>query len=1001
MTERWDTPYAELHAHSCYSLCDGVPTPEALVARAAELGLPALALTDHTSVSGIIPFVRACQEHGIHPVVGAELTLVGDFHLTLLAETARGWSNLCRLISQAQAAAPKGEALLSWEALAPHAEGLICLTGCRQGPPAQALRRMDTQGALRAARWLRDTFGPARTVIELQHHLHPGDAMLVRGLAELASHLGLPAVATNNVHYLRRADQRTHDLLTAIRHRASLDDAGAQLRGNSEYYLKRGGQLRPLFRDQPQALAATLALAERCAYTPRYGLQELPAFPTPPGSDAASFLCELCERALVRRFPAVPERACQQLSYELMVIGRAGLANYVLIVWDIVREARTRGIRCQGRGSAANSLVAYLLEISPVDPLAHDLVFERFLSDERPALPDIDLDIAADRREELIQYVFARYGAEHAAMACTFSTFQERSALRDVARSLGITVEHLAVTGEHTSEATRTLAGELCRALSGLPRHLGQHNGGMVLTAAPLCERVPVEPVAMPGRVVVQWDKDMLEDAGLVKIDLLGLRMLSALTEAEQAARQVDPRVCLDCLTFDDPAVYEMIAQADTVGVFQVESRAQAQILPRLQPRCMADLVVAISLIRPGPLQGDMVHPYIRRRLGQEPVSYAHPMLEPALSETLGVILFQEQVLKVARDLAGLTAGEGEQLRRALGSGRGPQAVAPLREAFLAGAERRGVALGTAEAVFRQLEAFGGYSFPKSHALAFAVIVYQSAWLKRYHPAPFLAALLNHQPMGFWPPAVLVRDARRHGVRVLPLDIQRSDARCMAAGGNVWLGLSYVHGLGEAGAERIVAARQSGPFADLEDVCRRTRLPRRLVEHLILAGACDGWGVARRQLLWALGALRYAADELELSVVPEDVILPEMSEDAMQRLQEQLLGVSTGEHLLARWRVALAARGYLATGEVLACPGGQRVRLIGTVAMHQAPPTAKGFHFLTLEDEQGMLNVVVRPYLTPLARAHAHPGALLEIEGVVQHEAGVTNVQATWMRRHR
>jgi error-prone DNA polymerase len=738
----WGTPYVELHCHSAYSLCDGTSSPADLVARAADIGMEALALTDHDALYGAVPFVQAADARGIHPILGAEVTLVGGHHLTLLVANAAGWRNLCQLISHGQANAPKGQAVLAWDILAKHTDGLICLTGCRQGPVASAIQRLDTASAERAVRWLCDHFTPERTVIEVQHHLHPSDAVLARHLVGLANHLRLLAVATNNVHYARREQQPLHDVLTAIRHRTSLDDAGTRLRANSEYYLKTGGRLRPLFADYPALLTNTLRIAEQCSFHLAYGLQDLPRFPTPPGCDGDGYLARLCTDALHRRYGEGAERACGQLRYELRVIAAAGLSNYFLIVWDIVRYARDYGIRCQGRGSAANSLVAFLLGISPIDPLAHNLVFERFLSAERPSMPDIDIDFAADRREEVIQYVFRTYGHNHAAMACTFSTFGARAALRDVARVLDVTSEHLLTTGDHTPDHTRALAAELCRQLEGLPRHGGQHNGGMVLTRAPLAERVPIEPAAMPGRVVVQWDKTMLEDAGLVKIDLLGLRMLSALSEAEVLVRaSADPDLDLDRLTFNDPAIYHQVSSADTIGVFQVESRAQAQVLPRLQPRCFEDLLVAISLIRPGPLQGNMVHPYLRRRLGQEPVVYGHPRLERALRETLGVILFQEQVITVARDLAGFTPGEGERLRRALGSGKGATVIAPFREAFLAGAQKNGVLEAAASAVFAQLEAFGGYSFPKSHAAAFAVIVYQSAYLKRYHPAALLVAL--------------------------------------------------------------------------------------------------------------------------------------------------------------------------------------------------------------------------------------------------------------------
>lgn len=1000
MTEPWATDYVELHCHSGYSLCDGASTPDALVARAAALGMDTLALTDHDTVAGAVPFVQAARQHGLHPILGAEVTLAGGRHLTLLVADATGWRNLCTLISIGQAHAPKGQAALPWEALAEHHDGLICLTGCRRGPVAAPLRMLDTAAAVRAARQLCDWFGRERTWVELQHHLHPGDSARVRDLIGLATHLGLGYVLTNNVHYARRAEAPLHDLLTAIRNHTPLDAAGPQLRGNSEYALKTGGRLRPLVTAHPEAITQSRRVAALCDFTLRYGLQDLPVFPTPPGLDADAFLARLCREALPRRYPGCRERACTQLRHELAIIARAGLSNYLLIVWDIVQYARANDIRCQGRGSAANSLAAYLLGISPIDPLAHDLVFERFLSDERPALPDIDLDLAADRREEVIQYVFRRYGAAHAAMACTFATFRERSARRDVAAALDLPLEELLARSDAAPGSPRALAQTLSAQLSGLPRHLGQHNGGMVLTRAPLWERVPTEPAAMPGRVVVQWDKTMLEDAGLIKIDLLGLRMLAALTEAEQLVRATaDPTCCLDQLTFDDPAVYAMITAADTIGVFQVESRAQAQVLPKLRPTCFADLIVAISLIRPGPIQGEMVHPYLRRRLGAEPVSYLHPLLEEALHETLGVILFQEQVLKVARDLAGFTPGQGEQLRRALGSSRGPEAIASLREAFLAGAAARGVAQITAEAVFRQLEAFGSYSFPKSHAAAFAVIVYQSAWLKRYHPAAFLTALLNHQPMGFWPPTVLVRDARRHGIMVAPLDLQTSDARCMLIAGTVRLGLGSLVGLGHDGITRILSARAARPFADLADLCRRTRLPRHLIEDLIHAGACDGWGMARRDLLWQLGLLRYEVEELDLPIIHDPISLPEESPEEAHALQQRLLGVSTAEHPLARWRAALSAHGYLSSADLSDAAAGQRVQVLGTVVLIQQPPTAKGFLFLTLEDEAGMINVIVRPGLAAATRSQLDNGGMVEVEGILQREAGAINLLALRCRR--
>jgi len=1029
--------YAELHCHSNFSLLDGASHPEALVDRAAELGMDALALTDHDAVYGAVRFVQAARERGIHPILGAELTLAHSHHLTLLVENEVGWRNLCWLITRARHNAPKGQAALPLDALPGRTDGLIALSGCRQGEIAAALLRGDEDAALVAARYYRRLFGPDRFWIELQHHLLPEDETLVNDLVALARHLDLGYVATNNVHYAHREDHRLQDVLVCIRHNVSLDEAGLLLRPNSEYYLKDIHRLAPLFARFPQALANTQRIAERCSFDLHYGVQDLPVFPTPPGIDAKAYLRHLCEAALPARYPRAPQRVRTQLLHEIRVIERAGLANYFLIVWDIVRFCREQGILCQGRGSAANSLVAYLLGISPVDPLAHALVFERFLSEERPLPPDIDLDIQADRREEVIQYVYRRYGTDHAAMACTFVTFRSRSALRDVAKALGlspdlvvpkavkvldppttVTVDREPLTAENREALVSPgpsivpgsagsnghepgdLLQDLSRQIAGFPRHLGIHNGGMVIMRAPLAERVPTEPATMSDRVVVQWDKEGLEEAGLVKIDLLGLRMLSAIAEAVDIIEETTgERPDLDHLGFKDPEVYALIASGDTVGLFQVESRAQAQVLPRLQPRSFHDLIVSISLVRPGPIQGQMVHPYLRRRRGEEPVTYPHPLLKEALAETLGVILFQEQVLKVARDLAGFTPGQGEQLRRALGKKDARAAVAAFEEAFIAGARARGVPQAVAEDVFAQLQAFGGYSFPKSHAAAFAVLVYQSAWLKRYHPVAFYTALLNHQPMGFWSAAVLVGDARRHGVRVLSVDIAHSGARCTVEGETIRLGLNYVTGLGEAGIRRILAARAKRPFTGLTDFCRRTRLPRRVVEDLIRVGAMEGWGVSRRKLLWDLGTLRYREEELDLVFPDESVTWVPFTPAERVTAEYAVLGLSTGEHLMALCRPYLAEQGVLSTAEVRNCVEGERVKVAGLVAVHQVPPTAKGMRFLTLEDEEGLVDVVVTPRVYEHYRQELNEAVVLVVEGVVEGRGAVVSVRATDVTR--
>jgi len=648
------------------------------------------------------------------------------------------------------------------------------------------------------------------------------------------------------------------------------------------------------------------------------------------------------------------------------------------------------------------------LNISPIDPLAHDLVFERFLSDERRLTPDIDIDFDAARREEVIQYVYDRYGLDRAAMACTLVTFQARSALRDVGKALGMPLALIDKTARSLDVRQASKVGEaatvdrpeaweqvfdLCQQIDGFPRHLGIHNGGMVITGTPLADRLPTEPATMPDRVVVQWDKDSLEEAGLIKIDLLGLRMLSVLSDTCDIVEEMTgQRPDLDALAFDDPEVYKLIADADTIGVFQVESRAQAQMLPRMRPRVFADIIIAISLIRPGPIIGQMVHPYLRRRLGEEPVSYLHPTLKPALEETNGVILFQEQVLKVARDFAGFTAGQGEILRRALGSKHAGELLAGLREAFIKGAVKQGISEDVAEDVFKRLQGFGSYSFPKSHAAAFAVVVYQSAWLRRYHPAAFLAAILNNQPMGFWSPAVIVNDAKRHGIPVLPVDIHCSRGKCTVEGSAIQMGLSYVSGLGEASIARIEETRANKPFADLRDFCHRTRLPRRLVENLILAGAMDQWSADRRKLLWQLVRLRYEAEELDLDLPDDGLDLAPMSHIESVSYEQAMVGLTVGEHPLERYRAWLDAHDILDSTVLAACEHGQIVRVGGMNVMHQAPPTAKGHHFITLEDEAGMINVIVRPKIYEQYRGVLRGSRLIVVEGEAQRKGGVINI---------
>ncbi|MBN1250202.1 MAG: DNA polymerase III subunit alpha [Anaerolineae bacterium] len=1024
---RRTSAYVELHAHSSHSLLDGVPHPAELVAHAANSEMPALALTDHDGLYGAVPFIRAAEAAGIKPIIGAELTLTDQTHLLLLAESAQGYANLSQLITLAHQDQPKGTARLDPDWLPNYREGLIALSGCREGVIARPLLSGDRDHVLAAAQRYAALFGPDHFFIEVQRHFHRGETYLVRDLRDLAHHLGLHTVATGNVHYLEPAQREIHDVLTCIRLHTALDQAGDRLRSNDEYHFRTPAAMATLFADMPDALANTVRIAERCAGATTFltgGHQILPAFETPDGSPPDAYLRRLCEQAMHTRYRASPPRTL--LDKELQIIQQLDLANYFLIVADIVHFSRSQGVRCQGRGSAANSLVAYLLNISPIDPIAIDLVFERFLSTERPRPPDIDIDFAADRREEVIQYVYERYGRDHAAMACTLVTFRARSAVRDVARALGFPpalVERLAEGLRlHDEQSVREAEGmvskfgsdlgaapfqhllRLAPQLEGLPRHLGIHNGGMILSGPPLPTLIPLEPATMPDRTVVQWDKYALEDAGIIKVDILGLRMLSAIEDAVTIVEALTGhRPDLDALTPDDPEVYAMLARGETIGVFQVESRAQANLIPNFKPQSFADLAIQIALIRPGPLQANMVRPYLKRRQGKEPVRFLHPLLKPALAETLGVIVFQEQVLKVARDLAGFTPGEGEQLRRALSNKRGEEAVAAFHGRFIEGARARNVPRPIAEEVFTQLQAFGGYAFAKSHAAAFAVLTYQSAWLRATYPAAFFAALLRHQPMGFYPAHVIVAEARRHGVEIRGADVHVSDVGATvektnqqmdkSAEGAIRLGLETVRGLGTEAGTAIVAARSEHPFRSLADLCLRTGLGRRALESLIMAGALDRWGQPRRQLLWELHAALQAAKAapalgLEPKGEPAFAALPRHER---LWLEQTYTGATAGAHITALVGRQLRQMGATPSAELERWPDGTRIRIGGVVVARQRPPTANGIAFLAVEDEHGIVNImlpadVVDAYRRPVM------SRFVVVEGKIQRDGAAMTV---------
>lgn len=1011
--------YVELHCHSAFSLLDGASLPEELAKRAAELGMPALALTDHDGLYGAVRFSRACEQVGVKPIVGVELTLAGDYHLTLLAADAAGYTNLCRIITASQLSGSKGNAPVSWDVLSAHAAGLICLSGCREGELSRLVRGEQHENAYRAAQRYIDVFGRDRFYIELQHTLYPDDSLRCAALASVATRCGVGCVATNNVHYATRKAHRLHDVLTCIRMHSTLDDCTG-LKLNAEFYLKSPQEMEQLFGDYPAALRATVELAGRCNVKLEFSSYRFPDFPLPEGETAKSYLERICRGKMAERYGEPTAEVEARVALELDLIDRLDLSGYFLIVWDIMEYARLHGIPAQGRGSAANSIIAYLLGITKVDPIRNRLFLGRFLNEEMSSVPDIDVDVSTSHREQLIQYVYGKYGKEHAAMVCTFVTFQARNALREVGKVLGMPVhviDRLAKSVSWYGYGPRNLQQELtgieeftpyfsrvtfqeflsiCMQLEDFPRHVSIHNGGVLISSCPLSDIVPLEKATMPGRVVCQWDKDSVADAGLIKIDLLGLRMLSLLDEARTLVEQEHGvALNLDALPQDDASVYDMIGRCDTIGVFQIESRAQMQTLPRTRPRSIDDLTIEVSIIRPGPIQGNMVHPYIRRRNGQERVTYLHPKLEPILSETLGVILFQEQVIQSAVAVANLTPGEADQLRRAMSRKRSVEAMERLRGRFMQGACANGVDAESADRVFASLGGFAQYGFCKSHAAGFALICYQSAWLKRYYPVEFYCALLNHQPMGFYRPEVVVHDAQRHGIRVLPVDVNRSDAVCLIEDGGVRLGFLYVKELGTRTIDRLIEERSRGPYRSLEDFCARVELPGGVVENLILAGAFEFCGCRRRDLLWRLGvAEKRSPGELPLDTGEATVALREMTALEEMRCDYTVQEMSTTHHPMAVLRQTMGDPGLVRSGGLPALADGAKVHIAGYVIMKQRPPTAKGFAFITMEDEDGAINVVIRPDVYERHRQVCVFNPVLIVEGVLQKRDGTLNIIA-------
>ncbi|MEZ4475454.1 MAG: error-prone DNA polymerase [bacterium] len=1028
--------YAELHCHSAFSLQEGASLPERLLDRAAALGLKALALTDHDDMGGVVRFGHHAREIGDFPaILGLELTLGGALvasdqapevhHLTLLARDKEGYANLCRLVTLARggehAVSPvtRGRVRIQVETLAAHRAGVLCLSGCPRGYVPTLLRGGDPLGARRSAGLLKDIFGE-HFAVEVWDHGLSEEAAMVGGLLRIADEVGAPWVVTNNVHYAEPEERVLHDVLTCLKEGVTLDEAGRRLRPNAEWHLKGPRAMAQRWRHEPAGLRASVALAERCAFRLQDLKPALPGLRLPDGIDNNdAYLRRLAyEGAAVRWAGCFTEQHRRQLDHELGIVARKGLAGFFLIMWEIVGFARACDppILVQGRGSSANSAVCYCLGITAVDPIKFHLLFERFLSEEREGYPDIDLDIEHRRREEVIQWVYRRYGRRHAAMVCEHICWRGRSAVRDTARVLGFSTDEGARLAEQVGRFNGPLTPDAIQAagfdptaprlkalhwvverLYGIPRHRSIHVGGFVLSTQPVGEIVPVEQAAMDGRTIIQWDKDDLDSAGLPKFDLLGLGMLTALAEGLRlagAARGLAEAVPLYSLQ-EEPAVYAQIGEADTVGVFQIESRAQMNTLPRTRPENFYELAIQVALIRPGPLQGDMVHPYIRRKRGEEVWELPHPKLAPILGRTLGVPLFQEQSMQVAVEAAGFTASQADSLRRAMGGERHRHKLSDLNEKLRTGMLANGISSAEAELIIKRINAFSSFGFPESHSTSFALLVYASAWLKHHHPAEFLCSLLNAQPMGFYSASSLIHDAKRHGVEVRPPCLAQSDWDSLMEAGAVRLGLRLVVGLGAAARQALKSARAAGPFTSALDAVRRVALPARSWGVLAEAGAFSAWLPARRDAIWEVLRLsKSALDGLPLAPAPEgQATFPAMSPAAETAADYRTLGATAKTHPVVHLRPWLAARGVVPAGEVARVPNGGWLTVAGLVIARQRPESAKGFFFMTLEDETGFVNIIVRPKDFDRNRQLLSRSAILGIAGLASHEQGAHTVQ--------
>ncbi len=1055
--------YIELHAVSAFSFLRGGSFPEQLAQRAGQLQMPALALLDRNGVYGGQRFSAAARECGVRPIIGSELFMEDGVILPVLVENRTGYKNLCELLTQAHLRSEKGKCAVQWNELPEFGEGLVALFGSGSAPilgapcggslPNGRLRQDAATDTLEACaprdriQFLIDGLGRENIFVEIQRHFIRGEEGLNRGLIDLAGHYRLPVLATNGVQYAKPCGREVVDVFTCIREHTHLDAAGKLLTQNAERHLKSDREMRENFRDLPEAIANTSRLAERLIFTLENIGYEFPSFPVPDGHSMDSFLRRIVLFGAQQRYAAISRAVKRKLEEELALIIKLGFSGYFLIVWDLVNFCREQNIMVQGRGSAANSAVCYCLGITPVDPVSNHLVFERFLNEKRKGWPDIDLDLpSGDRRESVIQEVYRRYGKQGAAMTANVITYRGRSAAREIGKALNFSASildrfsHLFANGDfpHTLDLVSQIeqAGlprehprmpafiNLYRAIYGLPRHLGQHSGGMIICQNKLSSFVPLENASMPGRVVAQWDKDDCEDLGIVKVDLLGLGMMSVMQDAFELCRERGRPLDLAHIPKDDAATFAMMQSADTIGVFQIESRAQMATLPRMKPRSFYDVVIEVAIIRPGPIQGNMVHPYLARRAGREPVTYYDDRLKPVLERTLGVPLFQEQMLKIAMIMADFSGDQAEELRRALSFHRSEERMTKVCAKLRAAMEQKGVTPDKIDKILQSISSFALYGFPESHAISFAILAYGSAYLKAHRAPEFYASLLNNQPMGFYTPATIVKDAQRHGLKIKSVCVMESDWQCLVIDDyTVRLGFCVVSGLGQEHGEEIARERQKREFRSMEDFKRRVSLSKDELRNLAELGALNCFAEHRRAAMWRveetvpddlLGSARFQRASFgilpnekrvrqDAKHSPQDACaprsespLPPMTLPERVNADYQTMNLTTGPHPMKLLREKLP--NVWRASDLMQAPQGATVQIAGNVICRQRPGTAKGFVFISLEDETGVANAIVDPNLFERVRLTIIEESFLLIEGEIQNSDNVVLIKTRHIR---